>query len=138
VDRPPGREPVRLPALRRRTAAPVAELARDGRLLMRSAVRWAVIVIACVVLTVAVTMLIGADDHPASRPVHWSDARLAAALSAQVVGVGATVTPADVGRILTQDCPYITDPIGLVQHQHAGTEAEANAVMSVLAQSGRC
>jgi hypothetical protein len=106
---------------------------------VRRAARVAGITIAAVILAIALTMLMGPDNHPGSpRPVHWSDARLAAALTAQVVGVGATVTPADVGRILTQDCPYITDPIGLVQHQHAGTEAEANAVMSVLAQSGRC
>lgn len=103
-----------------------------------TAARWAGIVIAAVVLGIAVTVLIGLDDHPGPRAVPWTDARLAAALTAQVAGVGATVTPADVGRILTQDCPYIANPIGLVQHQHAGTEAEADAVMSVLAQSGRC
>lgn len=104
---------------------------------MRAAVRWAVIVIACVVSAVAVTMLIGADDRPGPRPVPWTDARLAAALT-QVSGLGATVTAGQVRTLLARDCPYVADPIRLVQDQHAGTEAEANAVMSVLAQSGRC
>lgn len=101
-------------------------------------VRVAGIVLAAVVFAIAVTLLIGLDDHPGPRAVPWTDARLAAALTAQVAGVGATVTPADVSRVLAQDCPYIANPIGLVQHQHAGTEGAADAVMSVLAQSGRC
>lgn len=105
---------------------------------MRRAVRVVVIVIASLVLAITLTLLIGSGDRPGPRPVPWTDARVAAALTAQAVGVGATVAPAAVGRILAQDCPYITDPVGLVQQRHAGTEAEADAVMSVLAQSGRC
>lgn len=105
---------------------------------MRRTARVVVIVIASVVLAITLTLLIDSDNHPGPRPVPWTDARVAAALTAQAVGVGATVAPAAVGRVLEQDCPYIADPVGLVQHQHAGTEAEADAVMSVLAQSGRC
>lgn len=107
---------------------------------MRTAVRWAVIVIASVVLAVALTLLIGTDNHPGPRPVPWTDARLAAALTAQAAGLGANVAPGQVQQLLVRFCPYIANPIGLVQHRPAyvGTEAEADAVMSVLAQSGRC
>lgn len=97
----------------------------------------AVIVAASVVLAVALTLLISSGDHPGPRPVPWTDARLAAALT-HVASLGGPVEPADVAGILVRDCPYITDPVAMVQHQHAGTEAEANTVMSVLAQSGRC
>jgi hypothetical protein len=75
-------------------------------------------------------------DHPGPRRAPWTDARVAAALTQ--ASLGSVVRPADVAGILTRDCPYLPDPIAMVQHQHAGTEAEANAVMSVLAQSGRC
>ena len=70
-------------------------------------------------------------------PAPWTDARLAAALS-QVSSLG-PVTTDQVGAILKQDCPYVSDPALLVRDQH-GPEAEAaaDAVMSVLAQSGRC
>jgi hypothetical protein len=103
---------------------------------MRAVARGVVIVVASVVLAVSVTLLIGSGDRPGPRPVPWTDVRLAAALTR--ISLGAPVRPDEVAAILARDCPYLPDPIGLVQSRHAGTEAEANAVESVLAQSGRC
>jgi len=103
---------------------------------MRTTVRVAAVVAASVVLAAALTLLIGSGDHPGPRPTPWTDARLAAALT-QVSGLGHPVAPAEVAGILTRDCPFLPDPVRMVQ-QRGGTEGEVDAVMSVLAQSGRC
>jgi hypothetical protein len=99
-------------------------------------VRVAGIIAAALVLVIAVSLLVG-QDHPGPRPAPWSDARLAAALTAMAAGAGATVMPGDVPALLARDCPYLPDPVGLAQ-RYGGSEAQADAVMSVIAQSGRC
>ncbi|HYS38472.1 MAG TPA: hypothetical protein VEO01_22875 [Pseudonocardiaceae bacterium] len=104
----------------------------------RSIARGAAIALAALALLAAVTGLVASSDHPGPPSAPWTDAHLAGALTRLVATVGDTVTPADVPRILVQDCPWVTDPIGLVQQHMADTEAEADAVESVLAQSGRC
>jgi hypothetical protein len=101
----------------------------------RTATRVAVSICGAVAVAIGLTFVMSAD-HPSPRPTPWTDARVAAALTQ--ASLGDVVRPADIAGILARDCPYLPDPAGLVQHQHAGTEAEANAVMSVLAQSGRC
>lgn len=103
---------------------------------MRTATRVAAVIVGVVAAAIALTFAVGATNHPGPRPVSWSDARLAAALT-HVASLGGPVGPGDVAGILVRDCPYITDPVAMVQRQ-GGTEAEADAVMSVLAQSGRC
>jgi hypothetical protein len=94
------------------------------------------VILAALTLVVVVSLL-AAPDHPRPRPAPWSDARLAAALTAQAVGTGVTVTPGEVQAILARACPYLANPVGLAQ-RYGGTEAQADAVMSVIAQSGRC
>jgi hypothetical protein len=103
----------------------------------RALARVAVGVALCAATAAVLTLAVG-TDHPGPRQAPWSDAQLAAALTPLARGIHETIAPAEIAGILVGDCPYVDDPIGLVQQHMADTEAEANAVESVLARSGRC